>query len=271
MVRQSVSLLCLVVSSTLGVAACGNDSARGPARARADQIPVQVAVDRATLTYGFYTSRNRSTFDVGAFRIAKWPTTVAEYRQCVEAGACTEPAKNACLVRDSGALVHSDHHGGDRLPLTCAGVAQARAYCAWVGGALPTLTQWMLAARGREVTRFAWGNKLPQCEHRPDVLQPDGARPCEEANKASFEVGRHPAGASPFGVEDVLLTPGELIAPSMDAPVASCAAPFGACVAYGVRPGAIDSVAPVEVARADHGERSPHPYAFRCAFSGDSK
>lgn len=95
--------------------------------------------------------------------------------------------------------------------------------------------------------------------------------PCRTPLDPSFAVGRHPAAASPFGVEDVLLAPGELIAPSADSPMQACSAPFAACVAYGGRPGAIDSAAPLDGVGTEHGERSPHSYAFRCAFPGDAK
>lgn len=259
-----------VLSIATSVAAC-DDDAQGPRRG---PTPELVSIDRGTTTYGFFTSRERLPVEVEAFRIAKRPTTVEQYRQCVDAGACSAPAKDACIVREEGGALRLPTYevkGAEKLPATCVGIAQAQAYCSWVGGALPTVTQWLTAARGREVTRFAWGNRLPRCEQRPDVGSPPRGVPCRNPQGPSFAVGDHAAGASPFGVEDVLLAPGELIAPSANSPLAACASPFAACVAYGTRPGGIDSAAPLDGVGAEHGERSPHPYAFRCAFPGDSK
>ncbi len=261
-----------LATAIVGLVGACNGVPRGAARARPDQIPEQVSVERGRTTYGFFTSRERVPVDVTAFRIAKRPTTVEQYAQCVSAGACRPPAENACIVREGGGalgLPTYEVEGGDALPVTCVGIAEAQAYCAWVGGVLPTVTQWLTAARGREVTRFAWGNRLPRCEHRPDGAERTDGVPCDR----SFAIGHHAAGSSLFGVEDVLLAPGELIASSPDAPLQSCAPPFAACVVYGGRPGAIDSAAPLFGAGpgTEEGEQSPHSYAFRCAFPGDSK
>jgi hypothetical protein len=136
---------------------------------------------------------------------------------------------------------------------------------------LPTISQWLTAARGREVARFAWGNTVPRCEQRPDITNSMVGGSCPESQGRSFAVGHHVGGASPFGVEDVLLASGELIAASADSPVSACAAPFPACVAYGIRPGAIDSVEALDSVNSEDGERSRQAYGFRCAFPGDSK
>lgn len=267
-------LLGLVVA---GATACDGSGSGGPRRARPDQVPEQVGIEQGTTTYGFYTSRDRKPVDVAAFRVAKWPITVAQFKQCMDAGACSAATENACLGateggRDALAARDTREESNDRVPVTCVGIKQAQAYCEWVGGRLPTINQWLTAVRGREVARFAWGNTLPRCEQRPDVTrQPVGGAPCATSSVPSFAVGHHIAGASPFGVEDVLLASGELIAPSPDSPVSSCAAPFEACVAYGTRPGAIDSVAPLDGVTSEHGERSPHAYGFRCAFPGEKK
>lgn len=125
------------------IGAC-DDAPRGARRARPDQIPEQVSVDRGTTTYGFFTSRERLPVEVSAFRVAKRPTTVAQYKQCVDAGACSAPAKDACLLREGGGALGVPTYeveGGEPLPVTCIGIAQAQAYCSWVGGMLPTITQ----------------------------------------------------------------------------------------------------------------------------------
>jgi formylglycine-generating enzyme required for sulfatase activity len=266
--------LTVAISAVAVLAAC--NSPRGGRRARPDQIPEQVAVERGTTTYGFFTSRERLPIEVSEFRIAKWPTTIAQYKDCIASGGCPPPANDACLHREGGGPLDAPNYEDEaevdeQLPATCVGIGQAQAYCAWVGGALPTISQWLTAVRGREVTRFAWGNRLPGCEHRPEVAASRGAVPCRGAADPSFAVGHHAANASPFGVEDVLFAPGELLASAADAPLQSCSAPFAACVAYGVRPGAIDSAAPLDGVGTEEGERSPHPYAFRCVFPGESR
>ncbi len=270
--NRPFALLPLVTLALSLTTAC--DGSNGPKRARPDQIPALVSVGRGTTTYGFLTSSERLPLEVGAFRVSKSPITVAQYKQCMEAGACSVPSENACLEREGAGALSAptyDTEGAGDLPLTCAGIAQAEAYCAWVGGTLPTVAQWLTAVRGREVTRFAWGNRAPRCDYRPDLGPRSDSDHCLAAFDASFAVGHHPKAVSPFGVEDVLLAPGELIAPSHDSPLQPCSAPFAACVAYGTRPGAIDSAAPLGWTGAGSDERSPHAYAFRCVLPGESK
>ncbi len=263
----------VLVSAAAGASACA-DGPNGPRRAQPDEIPEQVAIEEGTTTYGFSLSRPRTALAVRAFHMSKRPTSVAQFRQCVAAGACSRPAEDACILAGQPNALRGptyEAEGSDELPMTCLGIAQARAYCAWVGGALPTIGQWLTAARGRAVARYPWGNALPQCEQRPEVLRQPLGEPCGVSVDPSFAVGRHVAGASPFGVEDILLAPGELIGPLPDSPTAACAPPFQACVAYGLRPGTIDSVEGLATDGPDHRERSRRAYAFRCAFAGDSK
>src|SRR5690606_12662095 len=128
---------------------------------------------------------------------------------------CTEPT-SSCAQGD----------GHDQDAALCVGVDNARAYCAWSGGRLPTLSEWLLAARGRSPQRFSWGDDAPSCEQHPlaKVAPADRAAgvervrearedetECGEGRELLFRVGMHVAGASPSGVEDILLASGELI------------------------------------------------------------
>lgn len=257
------------------ITACSNTAA-GPRGARSDEIPEQVAVGAGATTFGFETSRPRKVLDLPSFRITRWPISLGQYRQCVAAGACAIPKDTACMEPRSGGLPRLGptyaQDGNDSLPATCVGVAQAQAYCGWVGGALPTIAQWLTASRGREVTRYPWGTALPRCDQRADTSREQGrGQSCVRDGASAFEIAKHPAGASPFGLEDVLLAPGELLATSEQAPVSACGPAVAACVAYGVQSGAIDSVEPLDGVGTEHGERSRQVYSFRCVFTGDSK
>lgn len=268
--RIRAALLALLVAPALGACARADGKSINPPGP--GDVPQKISIPASNVTLGVTSGPMRRTESLDAFQITKHPVTVAQFRACVGAGACTAHQEDACLARiaaqpfDRPTVNAAD---ADALPATCAGVAQARAFCAWAGGKLPTSSQFLLAARGPTVTRFSWGDTAPTCNQRPDAasgLSSHAGGPCSpgSASRDAFSVGSHPAGASPFGVEDVLLTPGELVDVSTEALATACVPPLGACVVYGVRPGAIEFFEPlsaVDDAIADH------PYGFRCAWN----
>ncbi len=160
---------------------------------------------------------------LSAFCIDRTEVTVAAYRACVGAGGCT-PAPSTVNVsnyspedaRFWSQFCNAGRDDVDSHPINCVDWAQADGYCRWRGGSLPTEAQWEYAARGSDGRRYPWGNGAPG----PTRLNAIGA----EANRGLSPLGRtfharmydgddgypftapvgsYPAGASPFGLQDM--------------------------------------------------------------------
>jgi hypothetical protein len=253
----------------------GCHRAPGGLHAPTDEIPAWAAIAGASYEFGFVTGRLRVPVTVDAFSISVTPITVGQYKECIAAGACTAPlltvpsapsCRTRTLVIEGSTFDESK--AADALPVTCVTPRQAVAYCAWIGGKLPTMEEWVYAARGSTVQQFAWGNDLPDCTKHPRAIpiRPPATGCCNRCDPSTFfATGQHPAAQSVQGMVDVLLTPAELLRGHKGAPVPACSGEGGACAVYGRIAGSIENVVGVaddvtQDAYADPGAAA----GFRC-------
>lgn len=96
---------------------------------------------------------------VAAFRIDRHETSVAEYRECVEAGACSKPfdfrRTHYC---------NYDAPGRDNYPQNCINWFQAQRYCEWRGKRLAYDVEWEAAARAGSTDAHPWGAQPASCK-----------------------------------------------------------------------------------------------------------
>jgi formylglycine-generating enzyme required for sulfatase activity len=124
-----------------------------------------------------------------AFEIDKTEVTQNQYAACVAAGMCAAPTCEWDCAKGDG-------------PAACVHWNDAKAYCAWANGRLPSEAEWELAARGTDGRKFPWGNQAPDCDH-VNMQGCDGM---------AASVGSHPKGASPYGVMDMAGNVVEMVA-----------------------------------------------------------
>ncbi len=122
-----------------------------------------------------------------AYFLDKYPVTNRQYAEFVKATGHAPPQHWRGKTPPARLLEH---------PVVFVSREDARAYVAWCGKRLPTEAEWEKAARGTDGRTFPWGNDF------------DPARCCWHRNAAlgrtTCRVDAHPAGASPWGVMDMV-------------------------------------------------------------------
>ena len=130
---------------------------------------------------------------VSGFGLMKAEVTVGQYRACREAGACSDPSTGVYCNWSVSVGDLEDH------PVNCIDWEQARGFCAWAGGRLPSEAEWEYAARsgGREIT-YAWGDEEASCSR---AVMDDGGHGC--ARNSTWPVCSKAPGNSDQGVCDL--------------------------------------------------------------------
>ena len=120
------------------------------------------------------------------YRIGRYPVTVEEYARFLDDEAYRGKRERPVNWEDQ--LLHPNR------PVVSVTWDEAAAYCAWVGGRLPTEAQWERAARGQVARKYPWGNEAPD----PSQANYDKTRVGH-----ATPVGLFPRGTTPEGIHDL--------------------------------------------------------------------
>ncbi len=136
---------------------------------------------------------HRHQVTVDPFFIDRHPVTNSEFQTFLERTGYRPEDDHNFLKHWSGGTYPPGW--GDK-PVTWVSLEDARAFARWAGKRLPHEWEWQYAAQGSDGRRYPWGN-----EWDPKAVPPlDSGR----SMGPPADVGAFPAGASPFGVEDLV-------------------------------------------------------------------
>lgn len=136
----------------------------------------------------------RSFTEVGPFQIGRTPVTNRQYLEFVQATKWSPPSH-----WQPGARPFTEDEAAH--PVTGVAFADAEAYCEWRGGRLPTLIEWEKAARGTDGRPYPWG----------DQFSAACCNGSEAGQNRLTPVTAHEAGASPYGVLDMVGNASEIV------------------------------------------------------------
>ena len=177
--------------------------------------PFVLGVDAVDEPYSLDNERGAHVVDVPTFAIGRVPVTNGEWHAFVDDGGYREPrwwSERGWEHRQAASLVMPQFWAPDRTrtrfghvedlpddePVQHVTYFEAEAYAAWAGARLPTEEEWEKACAWDPTTgrrrRFPWGATEPTAEHAN--LGGTALRPAP--------VGAYPAGASAYGVEQLL-------------------------------------------------------------------
>ena len=160
------------------------------------------------------------------FCIDTFEVTTARYKACSDKGEC----KRASVVNEWEGIKDSERKTFDPLcnarepeqrgnhPINCIDWEMASQFChaAAPQGRLPTEAEWEFATRGRDGRRFPWGDEWPDAKHlnacdaecmawgKKNHVEEHAMYESSDGFATTAPVGSFPAGASPFGLQDVV-------------------------------------------------------------------
>ena len=185
---RGVRLLAVVLGLVTGALGARLVFAGRPAT---DRVPVPAGPFVQGSARGDDDERPVRTRVLPAFAIDRTEVTRAAFALCVSARRCKAPPGDFSAA---GAAA--------KLPVTNVSWTDARDFCAFAGGRLPSEAEWEKAARGTDGREFPWGADAA-CE-RANWGNLDGEGPCAgTAPGAPVAVGSYPSGASPYGALDL--------------------------------------------------------------------
>jgi len=144
-------------------------------------IPTNLGIELLNVSAGaFFFGEKIERKHLPDFAIMKYPVTVGQYRLFCNATERAMPSAPTWGWQENHPMVNVTWH-------------DATAFAAWTGLVLPTEEEWEKAARGKDGCEYPWGNGWEPSKCCNSVVK----------SASTCAVGSYPAGASPYGMQDM--------------------------------------------------------------------
>ncbi|WP_431213488.1 formylglycine-generating enzyme family protein [Puia sp. P3] len=150
-----------------------------------------------------------SSFSMPSFLMDRFPVTNAEFGRFLDA-THYRPSDTANFLRHwkKGRLPA----GQENFPVVNVSYEDAQAYAKWAGKRLPTEIEWQYAAQTsalnpwprRQTTPVSWKEEVVTESLTVKEIRGIDAARCNLGNDTLYAVGKYPAGANPYGLQDLV-------------------------------------------------------------------
>ncbi len=129
------------------------------------------------------------------FAMMRYPVTAEDYKHCIDEGACNPDSEKLCYQQSYPLSTVQANYliaGMEDHPVNCVSLPEAREFCHWIGGELPTEAQQEYAENGpmrdryEDYRYFPWGLDDDPCH--ANIYE--GSDPFEESSPIGFFNGK---------------------------------------------------------------------------------